>query len=149
MRTIPFGNSMMMSTVGKGLRYSLTVAPQAGQARESKGMGASGKKEREATPPFLRQNRWERLLLLGSSLLGSLEGVDLGFLGLDLHLHMGREVANPHGPFPLGGWVGAADLADGPIDDPLAPLAVLHNGLTGPLCEDAALLPPERALGAR
>jgi hypothetical protein len=97
--------------------------------------------------PWMQVNEKDRYLLFDAgSLLGSLERIYLGFFALDFELDMRGEVADASLPFLFRGGVSAADLADGPFDNPVTPFAILYYNLTGPLRKDATLLPPESTL---
>jgi hypothetical protein len=86
----------------------------------------------------------ERLLLFTcGSLLGRFQRIDLGFLALYFHFHMGGEIANPSLPFFFRGGIGAADLPDGAVYDPVAAFTVFNNNLTGTLGKNTPLFPPE------
>jgi hypothetical protein len=88
------------------------------------------------------------LLLLAGSLLGSLEGVDLEIFRLDLDLDMGGEIADPIAPFLYRCGIGAADSADGPLDDTLTTLTIINYNLTGTVRKYTSLFPPESTLAA-
>jgi hypothetical protein len=90
------------------------------------------------------------LLLLATArcLLGCFEGVDLDVFGFDLDLDMGGKVAETTHPLHFGSGVGAADTADGAVDNPIAAFTVFDDGLAGAVHKDATLFSPKRTLFA-
>ena len=101
------------------------------------------------SPFVVLQWKAANLLFLATAtrcLLGRLERVDLGVLGLDLDLYMGCEVAYPVEPFFRRRRISGADLSNGPVSNTLTSFAVFYNHLAGAAGEYTSLLPPERTL---
>ena len=86
---------------------------------------------------------------LGHISLGSLQGVQLEVLFLDLFLHVGREVAGSFRPFHSGFAVGLAKRTRGVLDDAVASDALIDDGIALPAVVGTTALLHEDAFGPR
>lgn len=86
---------------------------------------------------------------LGHISLGSLQGVQLEVLFLDLFLHVGREVAGSLCPFQSGFAVGLAKRTRGVLDDAVASDTLIDDRIALAAVVGTTALLHEDALGPR
>jgi hypothetical protein len=89
------------------------------------------------------------LFLFPAASLGSLEGVDLRSHTLGLHLHVSREIAVAGSPFHGGVGIAVAIPTGRDINDPLATVTLIGDGMARTSIESTACFCHEGTLAAR